>query len=478
MKIPMKTKIKALVLAGLCLGASSCTHNFDEINKNPNLIDQISPGTLVNEIIYNMAANNLTNHYNINCQLMQVQLSYPQYYGGIQRYQILETTGDSQWNAAYRWAKNVDEMRVAAEAEGANNYQAIALTLNAWIYANLTDTFGDVPFTEASKAEEGVIQAAYDKQEAIYTQLLTDLETANNLYNHDEAMVFGTDILFGNRSELWQKFTNSLRLRLLLRVSDVRSTAYDELKAILDDPSGNPIITQASESAILQVTGITPNLSPWSRPLDFSNQHAVGEFFIETLNKLEDPRRPIYVGKARQETTDIGYKGIPSGYGEANFDYAPSYMNNQQVVPPMIIPILTYAEVEFIQAELAQKGHWIDAEKHFKQGIQSAIELWTEAPPPDSYFDQELAQYNGTLEQIMLHKYLALYFTDNQQWAEYRRTGYPILPTTSSMLNDGKLPSRLLYPSLQPIYNPANYEAAAAGMGGDNINAKVWWDIN
>src|SRR5690606_5823064 len=263
-----------------------------------------------------------------------------------------------------------------------------------------------------------------------------------------------------------------------LRVSDVRSTAYDELKAILDDPLGNPIIAQASESAILQVTGITPNLSPWSRPLDFSNQHAVGEFFIETLNKLEDPRRPIYVGKARQETTDIGYKGIPSGYGEANFDYAPSYMNNQQVVPPMIIPILTYAEVEFIQAELAQKGHWIDAEKHFKQGIQSAIELWTEAPLPDSYFDQELAQYNGTLEQIMLHKYLALYFTDNQQWAEYRRTGYPILPTTSSMLNDGKLPSRLLYPSLQPIYNPVNYEAAAAGMGGDNINAKVWWDVN
>lgn len=474
--IPMKTKIKTLVLAGLCLSMTNCTHNFEEINRNPNLIDQISPGTLVNEIIYNMANNNLINHYNVNCQLMQVQLSYPQYYGGVQRYQIVETTGDSQWNAAYRWAKNVDEMRVAAEGE--NNYLAIALTLRAWIYSNLTDTFGDVPFTDASKAEEGIIQAAYDKQEDIYTQLLTDLETANSLYDHEVDMTFGTDILFANNSELWQKFTNSLRLRLLLRVSDVRPTAYQEMKAILDDPTGSPIIEQASESAILQVTGITPNLSPWSRPLDFSNQHAGGEFFIETLNTLEDPRRPFYVGKAKEGTTDIGYKGIPSGYDEDGFSYSPSYMNNQQVVPPMIIPILTYAEVEFIQAELAQKGHWTAAETHFKQGVKAAIELWTKTPLPASYFDQELAQYDGTLERIILHKYLALYFTDNQQWAEHRRTGYPVLPKTSSMLNDGKLPSRLLYPSLQNVYNPANYAAAAAGMGGDNINAKVWWDIN
>lgn len=478
MNIPMKTKIKTLILAGLCLGTASCTHNFDEINTNPNLIDQISPGTLVNEIIYNMAANNLTNHYNVNCQLMQVQLPYPAYYGGTQRYQILETTGDSQWNAAYRWAKNVREMRTAAEADDSNNYLAIALTLNAWIYSNLTDTFGNVPFTEASQAEEGTIQARYDEQEAIYTQLLADLETANNLYDHQQTMDYGIDILFENKSEHWQKFTNSLRLRLLLRISDVRPTAYSELKAILDDPAGNPIIAEASESAILPVTGITPNLSPWSRALDFSNQHAVGEFFIETLNSLEDPRRPIYVGKATRNAVDIGYKGIPSGYDESSFDYSPSYMNNQQVVAPMIIPILTYAEVELIQAELAQKGHWTDAEKHFKQGIQAAVELWTGTPLPSAYFDQELAQYDGTLERIMLHKYLALYFTDNQQWAEHRRTGYPVLPTTSSMLNDGKLPSRLLYPSLQPVYNPANYEAAAASMGGDDINSKVWWDIN
>lgn len=471
-------KIKIIVAACLLLGFSSCTDNFEEINTNPNLIDQISPGTLLNEVIYNMASNNLTNHYNVNAQLMQVQLSYPQYYAGIQRYEILETTGNSQWNAGYKWVKNLREMLKAAEADQAVNYTAIGLTLNAWIYSNLTDTFGDIPFSEASQAEEGILQPKYDTQEDIYEQILSDLATANSLYDHTQTMNYGTDILFANNTRKWQKFTNSLRLRLLLRTSDVRPTSYSEMAAILQDPVGTPVITEATDAAVLLITGVTPNISPWSRALDFSNQHSVGEFFMDVLNDLEDPRRPLIAGQAVRNTVAIGYKGIPSGYDAASFDYSPSYMNNQQVVAPMIIPILTLAEVEFIQAELAQKGHWNDAEDHFKSGIRAAIELWTKQALPESYFDSPLANYDGTLERIILHKYLATYFTDNQQWADYRRTGFPELPTTTSMLNDAVLPSRLLYPDVQKIYNPANYEAAAQQMGGDEINSKVWWDIN
>jgi len=473
----MKT-ITILAACSLLLGASSCDNNFEEINTNPNLIDQISPGTLLNEVIYNMASNNVTNHYNINCQLMQVQLPYPAYYGGVQRYEILPTTGNSQWNAAYKWAKNIREMRITAEADQSTNYLAIALTLNAWVYSNLSDTFGDIPFSEASQAEDGILQAKYDDQETVYTQLLADLETANTLYDHNIAMAYGTDILFANDTRLWQKFTNSLRLRLLLRVSDVRPSAYQEMVAIINDPAATPIIDASSEAAVFHVTGVTPNISPWSRALDFSNQHAVGQFFIETLNALEDPRRPIYVGQATEQGDPIGYKGIPSGYDNEQFTYSPSYMNNQQVVAPMIIPILTYAEICFIKAELAQKGHLDDAETHYQNGVRAAIELWTGESVPASYFETSQAKYDGTLERIMLHKYLALYFTDNQQWAEYRRTGYPELPTTHSMLNDGVMPSRLLYPDVQPIYNRTNYEAAAQAMGGDNINSKVWWDVN
>jgi len=153
-------------------------------------------------------------------------------------------------------------------------------------------------------------------------------------------------------------------------------------------------------------------------------------------------------------------------------------MNNQQVVVPMQIPILTYAEVSFIKAELAQRGYLTGAEDFYKAGIRAAINIVTGENIDDAYFLRPLATYDGSLERIMLHKYLALYFTDFQQWSEYRRTGYPVLPKTNSMLNDGVMPSRLLYPGIQQIYNPENYKSAIDRMGGDDINFKLWWDVN
>ncbi len=471
-------KITLLTLGVAVCAATACKRDFMAINTNPNLIDQISAGTLLNEIIYNMASTNIRNHYNINCELMQVQLGYPQYYGGVQRYEILENTGESYWNGAYKWAKNVSEMLGAAERDDAKNYIAIALTLRAWIYANLTDVYGDIPFSEASKAEGGILQPQYDRQQDIYPQLLADLERANSLYDHAVSMAYGVDILFGNDSRSWQRFTNSLRLRLLLRISDVDPSAYATMVAIIGAPATSPIIANHEESVVLEVTGVTPNISPWSRALDFSTAHAASAYFIDLLNELDDPRRPIFVTPARAQGADIGYKGIPSGYDEPSFSYSPSYMNNQQVIVPMQIPILTYAEVAFIRAELALKGHLTGAEAAYESGVRSAIKTWTGSDIADSYFDAPLAGYDGTLARIMLHKYLALYFTDFQQWSEHRRTGYPVLPKTASMLNDGKMPTRLLYPSIQQIYNPENYRAAAARMGNDDINFKLWWDVN
>ncbi|AGA80703.1 SusD/RagB family nutrient-binding outer membrane lipoprotein [Echinicola vietnamensis] len=473
-------KLKLIYGAILAALLGACTSGFEQTNTNPNLISEISPGALLNEIIYNQTSNNLRNHYFVNCELMQVQLPYPKYYGGVQRYEILESTGASQWNSSYKWLKNIREMILASEQANANNYKAIGLTLKAWIYSNLTDNFGSVPFSEASQSESGILQPKYDSQEAIYTQILADLEEANQLYDHNVTMVYGTDILFGNDSRLWQKFTNSLRLRLLLRISGVDSSVYQRMVDIINDPANAPIMENLEESAVLQITGVTPNLSPWSRALDFSNQHAVGKFFIDILNELEDPRRPVYVTPAKDlDNNPVGYEGIPSGYDEQSFDYSPSYMNNEQVVAPMIAPIMSFSEVAFIKAELAQKGYLASsAEELYQQGIDAALELWTGETAPDGYFEKPLAQYDGTLERIILHKYLGLYFTDYQQWSEYRRTGFPKLPTTESMLNEGVLPSRLMYPSDQQTYNPQHYKAALEVMGGDDINFKAWWDVD
>ncbi|MNI13460.1 Starch-binding associating with outer membrane [compost metagenome] len=76
---------------------------------------------------------------------------------------------------------------------------------------------------------------------------------------------------------------------------------------------------------------------------------------------------------------------------------------------------------------------------------------------------------------IHLQKYYALLFVDCQQWFEFRRTGYPLLPKGTGLKNGGEMPARLKYPIYVQSANPTNYKLAIAQQGADEINTKVWW---
>lgn len=472
-------KIIPLVVL-LTVISSSCTENFEEINTDPNRIDRISPGTLLNPILYEVATFNTERADAFTFDIMQVTVPYPSASGGVHRYDVSESAGNSTWNTYYRWLNNVKEMRLAAIEAGDVNYEAVALTLNAWIYSLLTDAFGDVPMEEAVRGDEGIFYPAFDTQQEIYTKILADLETANALFDPEQDMIYGTEILYNNDVEKWRKFCNSLHLRLLLRVSKREEmNAHAKLVEMINNPAQYPIFTSNDDAAILEITGVEPNLSPWGRAIDFTLFRAAGSFFIDNLNDFNDPRLPLFHTEARalDGTTIIGYKGIPSGFGtDEQFDYIPSNVNIELVVAPMISVIMTYAEVEFIKAELAQKGILAgDAQTHYRNGVTAAIEQWGGDVPAD-YFDNPAAAYDGTFERIMLQKYYALYFNDYQMWFEYRRTGLPVLPKGTGLLNNGIMPVRFRYPVVVQTSNQENYARAVATMGGDDINTKVWWE--
>ncbi len=473
-----------IILAAVIFTSSftaSCTKDFETVNTDPNRIEQISPGTLLNPVIYEVASFDMGRADAITFDLMQVMLNFPSPTGGIHRYDLTENTGSSTWNTYYRWLKNIKEMQEAAVRADDPNYRAIALTLNAWVVSNLTDCFGDIPLTEALRGNEQLFYPKFDKQEEIYPKLLRSLDTANALFNTSKAMVYGTEILYANNVTKWKKFCNSLHLRLLLRLSKKASiNAYAQIRSIVNDPTKYPIFTSNADGAILNLSGVTPLVSPWGRPIDFTTFRAAGKFFIDSLNAMNDPRRVKFASEARSLTppnATIGYVGIPHGYAgsESQFNYTPSNLQRALVTAPMIVPILPYAEVEFIKAELEwQEGNSMAAQTAYEKGVKAAVEQWG-LTLPANYFTNTTAAYDGSLQRIMLQKYYALLFVGYQQWFEYRRTGYPVLPAGAGMLNNGIMPSRFGYPLSVRVSNPEEYNAAAAGMGGDNINTKVWW---
>lgn len=473
-----KNIFTVLLLATLSF---ACTKDFEEINTDPNKIEKISPGTLLNPIIYEVSSFNTLRADAFTFDIMQAGIPFPSVAGGVHRYDISESAGNSTWNTYYRWINNVKEMRAASITAEDPNYEAISLTLNAWLYSLLTDTFGDVPMVEAVRGDEGIYQPVFNTQQEIYTTLIADLERANTLYNTTRPMIFGTDILYNNNITNWRKFTNSLRLRLLLRVSKrTEIDAFGKMAAIINNPAANPVFTSNADAAILKITGDVPNVSPWGRAIDFTTFRATAGFFIDNLNDFIDPRLPKWNSLARTADgkSTIGYKGIPSGYNgpESQFNYLPSNFLVSLATAPMTSVIMTYAEVEFIKAELAQKSKITGSAATFYQnGVKASVEQWG-AVLPANYFTNPKAAYNGTLERIMLQKYYALFFNDYQQWFEYRRTGFPVLPKGAGMLNNQIVPVRFKYPTTVVSNNNENYKKAVASMGGDDINTKVWWE--
>ncbi len=463
----------------------SCGRNLDEVNADESRISDPVSAKLLVPIQYNMAAVNYMRANDFTFDIMQVSLDFPNEGNSLSRYYLTENTGTGYWNNSYKWLKQVKDLKEAAILENDKNYQAIAMVLNAWIYSNLTDTYGDIPFSEASRLDEGISQPKFDRQKDIYMKLLDDLKEANSIFITNKTLT-GTDLFYKAESDVngitnWKKFCNSLSLRLLTRIlkKNGEVDVYERIQEIISNPTVYPIFQNNSESAKLNITGVSPLLPPIARPQDFTTGRAASEFFVETLKANNDPRLALFFSQAKDIATNqnIGYKGAPSGYAYGTvFTYQPSNMNQNLSKAPLNILIYPYAELQFTLAELAFRGIIPgNAQTYYENGVKAAIEQWGSTMPAN-YFANANVAYNGTLERIMLQKYVALFFVDQQQWFEKRRTGFPVLPNNGGLLNNGNLPQRLMYPPNPKVLNTANYQAAVQQMGGDDINIKMWWN--
>lgn len=472
-----------IVIAVACL--NSCDRSFEDINTDTSRIKAPSVGSFLVPIQYEMGSYGYNRADGFTFDIMQVSLPFTDEGNSVSRYYLTESTGNGFWNTSYKWLKQIKEMNEAAKKEGNNNYLAISKVLNAWIMANLTDAYGDVPMTEALRLEDNILRPKYDKQKDIYTFLINDLKEANSLFDTTKTLS-ENDLFFQANSSTagmvkWKKFCNSLSLRLLTRIlkKNGEVNVYERINQIVSDPVTYPIFQNNAEGATLDISGVAPLLPPIARPQDFTTARAASDFFVETLKSNNDPRLSLFFSKAKllKDNTDIGYKGAPSGYAfGTTFDYQPSNLNQNLAKAPLKILIMPYAELQFILSELAFRGIISgSAQTYYENGVKATIEQWG-AVVPANYFANPKVAFDGTLERIMLQKYVALFFVDQQQWFEKRRTGFPVLPNNGGLLNDGKLPSRLMYPPNPKVLNTANYQAAVQQMGGDDINTKVWWN--
>ena len=488
--------IKYILFAAALFMAGSCTKNFEELNTDPNRPKTITPGVMLGQLQYRLINSNVSAARNFTHELMQVDAPRESTSGGgTHRYDI--QPGATGWTGYYEALTDIEDIYRIAEELNEDNYKAIALVYKSWVYSILTDLYGDIPYSQAIQARAGNLRPAFDLQKDIYSGILANLDTANTLFNTSKALAYGGDMVY-NANMLngavnegivkWKKFCNSLRLRMLLRIStrDGEIEVKKQIRAILADPAKYPVFTNNADDAIFRYPGTFPYFNPFykARQLDWRDGTYVTKFFINKMNEVNDPRRAVWFRTVLVGSNQI-YQGIESGY-PASF---PIYLVNKNSnysdglkTSPLIGIMMTYAEVEFIKAELALNGFTTGntPKTHYKNGIKASMTQWN-VSITDDYLTQPGVVYNESasvatqLEQIILQKYYAYFFTDYQSWFEKRRTGYPVLPRGAGIPTENQFPNRTPYPTYLQSLNPENLAAAVSSMGGDASDIKVWW---
>jgi hypothetical protein len=436
---------------------------------------------------------------------------------------------NNSWTSLYA-ASGYDVFAILkiAESTAQDNYKGVGLVLQAYITSVITDLFGNVPYSEAWKGSvvDGmIIQPVYDTQESIYLDIIAKLDEANTLLA-DAGAVKG-DILFNGDMLKWQKFANSLRLRLLLRMS-ARDEVFvaAEMTKMIDDPDTYPIFESNSDNAALAYLGSAPNNHPINENRKTRDDHRVSKSLVDLMyvtNGFVDWRISLYASLDGNDD----YEGLPNGLTSSK---AAAYNTNglkytskigsfytQATAPGML---MSYAELQFILAEAAQKGYIpggdAEAEVYYLEGI------WASYNQNHDYFAGELEDawgsyfsgsagwdgvqdivefafehylangahsYDGVnyvgvaydpanaLDQIGYERWVAGFDQGLQSWFEWRRLGIPELTPAEDGVNGGKIPIRVTYPTDEASRNAANLNAAIGVQGADDLNTPVWWDV-
>lgn len=390
------------------------------------------------------------------------------------------------------------------KAAGQPGVYAPAMVMQTWDFSYLTDQWGDVPYTDAIRADSGVVTPKYDPQKTIYAGFFTTLKAAAAAMATDPAGDPGlgsADVIYGGNLAKWQRFANSLHARYALRIVNVDpATADAELKAAFSAPGG--VFQSNSDNARLVWPGDGVSDNPFADNLKTRDDARLARTMTSLMIPDNDPRLRVYGQPVVDSSVyATGYGGMPQGLAQdtANAWYRKASRPGTIFYPgvtsygtfgtsaglSMPSSLMTYSELMFIKAEAAERGLGGlgagEAPSDYYTAITASLNQWgiTDATTVANFLAQPSVVYRGGvagLKQIAVQKWIALFGDDAEAWAEWRRTCQPsnVVPGPATIVP--YIPRRFYYSTTEASVNATNLNAAIAAQGPDNFGTRVWWD--
>lgn len=479
----MNKKIYTAIVSLSLLVATSCNkfEDFGNTNVNPGATNDPIPGALLTNVQAGLAGYATQTRGGLYCQYFSETQ-----YTDVSLYSLPQLGFTGEYSGALYDLENLIKLNVN------DNMTAVARILKAYIFWNITDRWGDVPYSEAL---QGNPTPKYDTQEDIYKGILKELTEAAVQFNNSGGIT--GDIINDGNTAKWQKVANTLRLLIALRMSNrypaANGLAATEFKAALSAPGG--IITTNADNWIVDYPGDNFK-SPWWGVYDGRKDFAESKTMTDLLSSLGDNRSGPFGGATEDLTADnwdsTSTIGVPYGLKRASAEAFTGdnplwarILRGDLREPGDDIVMIGASQVLLARAEAADRG-WTteDPLTLFRDGIRTSFEQWGLSAPAASYYTQTNVAFTapvgtgGNLKQIATQRYLATYPNGTQGWSEWRRTGFPVLTPAPDAVNASKqIPTRYVYSSAEYGNNKVAVEEAVARLqGGDTQDSKVWWD--
>ncbi|HCC71724.1 MAG TPA: hypothetical protein DEQ09_11310, partial [Bacteroidales bacterium] len=288
----------------------ACTEDFEEMNNNPNQLTGVPYTALLTGAELSVTGTHAD--FGAFGTSRWVRYNARDVYVHGDRYTI---TGDgTNFNYYSGHLKDLKNAMEQASEAGDDNTLAVMKILTAYAYQNITDWFGDIPYTEAMMGDDPDnpnITPKYDSQESIYTDLITQLKAANAMIDPDDN-IGSADVIFNGDMMMWKRFCNSLLLRIYMRISNVSAAvAQAGIEEIIASPATYPIITSVDNAAFkywLPEDDIYRSpywINPANNPKSVS-EVVMAEFLVESLKDRNDPRLPVYAEPALNSGEYVG----------------------------------------------------------------------------------------------------------------------------------------------------------------------------
>jgi hypothetical protein len=353
--------------------------------------------------------------------------------------------------------------QVLAEEMDLPQFYLMATVMKAYTYHILADLYDQIPYTEALRGIEN-LQPAFDEGFTVYQGILNEIDVAmeKDFKRELNPADVNADVVFGGDMDAWERFANTLKLKLYLRMVNAQPAAAE---------AGVKALYAENAQFLMEGAGITsfedaPNASnPFYeqniRRLNTNDNLRASVTFVSWLLENNDPRVVTYFGSTNPGAIHQG------DYSSTNPAYPGAAIFQQSPTDP--VWFISEAESYFLQAEALERYFsGTGAEDLYEAGVTAAFAQEGLTPGgllTGAYAYPSTGTFEEKLEAIIVQKWASFPGThDLEGFFEQNRTGYPrISPVYSTDpayvpgqlvyaangVTNGEFPRRLIFPDVE-----------------------------